>query len=92
MEEKIKEIVIACVKETLEDMDSDATVNEELALFGEKSPLDSITLVSLIVDIESELSNYDIDVSLNSENAMSTKNSPFLNIKTLVNFIQSEAQ
>lgn len=92
MEEKIKNVVISCVKETVEDLDQSIEISDDLALFGKESPFDSITLVSLIVDIEGELADQGIEVSLNSEKAMSAKNSPFKSISALVEFIKSEAE
>jgi acyl carrier protein len=59
------------------------------ALFGSDSAIDSIGLVSIIVEIESRISEeLDISVSLADEKAMSQKNSPFRTIKSLSDYIE----
>jgi len=56
-------------------------------LYGNESTLDSLELVTVIIDIESYFLDKDISITLTSEKAMSIKYSPFLTVKTLSDFI-----
>ena len=53
-------------------------VSEETRLIGGNSPLDSIALVSLIVELEQQIEErYDVTTTLTDDQAMSEKRSPF---------------
>ena len=57
-------------------------------LFGEHGRLDSLGLVSLILDVEGQVeADFDMSVSLTSERAMSRQTSPFRSIDTLADYI-----
>ena len=56
-------------------------------LFAPESPLDSLGLVSLLIDIEEALSDRGLDVSLSDARAMSPTNSPFRSVPALVDYI-----
>ena len=63
-------------------------VNEKTPLFGVDSEVDSLSLVSLIVDIETCLnSDYNLSISLTDDRAMTRPESPFLRVETLRNYI-----
>jgi acyl carrier protein len=84
----VSELVIDVVKDVLEDQNKDLEilVTEDTQLFGEN--LDSMGIVFLMTDLESALSDeYDIDVSLADERAMSQKSSPFRTVKTLTKYV-----
>jgi len=72
-------IVVSCLKDALEQIDSSIReVNEETVIVGQSAVLDSISVVSLIVDIEQRLEmDHGISITLASEKAMSQKSSPF---------------
>jgi acyl carrier protein len=57
------------------------------ALYGTGSPLDSLGLVSLLMEIEEGLRDEGIDISLSDERAMSQKHSPFRSVPSLVSYI-----
>jgi acyl carrier protein len=64
------------------------TVNENTVLFGSGSSIDSLSLVSIIVDLESLFSEeHGYDISLTDDRAMAREQSPFTNITTLVNYV-----
>ena len=64
-------------------------VNEKTALFGSNSNIDSLSLVSVIVDLEETLSsNYNLDISLTDDRAMTREISPFNNVASLVDYIE----
>jgi acyl carrier protein len=73
------EIVLAALKEAVEQNGGDASkVNEETTIVGPDAVIDSIGVVSLIVDIEQRLEmDHQVSVTLANDRAMSQKNSPF---------------
>jgi len=79
------EIVINAVKEYIDD--ENITISESSVLLGNDAIVDSIGLVNLIVDIESALSEKDIEITLTSEDAMSRRKSPFRSVETLSDYI-----
>ncbi len=57
-------------------------------LFGGDSPLDSMDLVALVVDLEEQLHElFDKDITLADERAMSQEVNPFSKIETLTRYI-----
>jgi acyl carrier protein len=89
--EEIKEIVISNVKALVETLPSEQQfeVNEDTVLFGKGSLIDSLSLVSIIVDLETVFSidyGYD-DISLTDDRAMTRKQSPFDSVTTMVDYI-----
>lgn len=86
---KVTELVLAVVKELGEDQDQvelmEAT--EDTRLFGEN--LDSMGVVFLVTDLESAISDeFEVDLILADERAMSQKTSPFRTVKTLSKYVQ----
>ena len=57
-------------------------------LFGAGSPLDSLGLVSLLIDIEEALQDRGQNVTLSDAKAMSQARSPFRSVDALVTYIQ----
>ena len=84
----VSKIILSSLKEIAELNDFKITAyNEKTSLYGNKGYLDSMALVPLIADIEGVLSEKGYDITIASEKAFSRKISPFLNVKTLKNFI-----
>jgi hypothetical protein len=66
----------------------DLNQGEDLRLFGGESLLDSMGLVSLVVQIEEEIEEkYNRSVVLADEKAMSRRTSPFARVTYLVDYI-----
>jgi len=87
-------VVLSCLKDSVEQMGSDGPVEvqEDTPIVGQGAVLDSITVVSLIVDIEQRLEcDYGIAVTLASEKAMSQRNSPFRTAGVLADHICATA-
>ncbi len=62
-------------------------VNESTTLFGDDGQLDSMALVTLIVDIEQAIEDkFSQSVSLADEKALSRSRSPYRSIKTLAEY------
>ena len=72
--------------------DAQLTVSPDAPLFGPDSALDSLGLVSLLIDIEDALRDAGIDVMLSDARAMSQKRSPFRSVASLVAFIHETTQ
>src|SRR5215510_16031879 len=62
----------------------------EAELYGRGSPLDSIGLVRLVLEIETAMEDqYGVSVSLADDRAMSQERSPFRTIGSLATYIQT---
>jgi acyl carrier protein len=63
-------------------------LGDDTRLIGRKGVLDSMGLVTLIVDVEQRLEEeYDLVVVLADERAMSQKHSPFRSVGSLADYI-----
>lgn len=63
-------------------------VNTQTPLFGKDAKIESLSLVSLIVDVEGELnSEFNLDISLTDDRAMTRAISPFTNVQSLKDYI-----
>ena len=96
MEEKIKIRLLKLLKDFIDeneiDYDKDIVLDENIRLIGTSSVFDSMELVQFIVDVESLLDDeFDIEIELTSEKAMSRRNSPFISINSLTKFIVDES-
>jgi acyl carrier protein len=68
-----------------------STLNRETPIFGQNGLLDSIGLVTLMVDLEQNLSDrLAVTVQIADDRAMSQRNSPFRTVGTLTEFIASQ--
>ena len=91
MKEKIEQIIIDTLKELNEELENEILINptSKTKLYGINGGLDSLALVSFITDIEEKISgNFDKDIVLADEKAMSAKTSPFRNVETLTLYIE----
>jgi len=87
MKNKIENIVFAAIKNNTEGLEV-GEINYNTQLLAEGSVIDSMALVSIIVDLESELSEiFNLEISLSDDEAMSRVESPYKNVNNLVNYI-----
>lgn len=63
-------------------------VSPEAPLFGAPSPLDSLGLVALLIDVEEACAREGHPVTLSDERAMAQSRSPFRSVPALVDYIQ----
>lgn len=63
-------------------------VSPTAPVFGAPSPLDSLGLVALLIDIEEAFAREGHDIALSDERALSQQRSPFRNVPSLVNYIE----
>lgn len=88
--EKYIGLVISSLHEMGEDEDNTALIeaNVKTKLFGANGVLDSVGVVFLITELEEKISDeFNIDVTLADEKAMSQVTSPFRNVETLSKYI-----
>ena len=88
--EAIQSIIFRALESVNDERSSEEKIliNAETSLFGVDAVLDSLSLVSVIVDVESALSEASgREISLTDDRAMSQTVSPFSNVSTLTNYI-----
>jgi acyl carrier protein len=67
--------------------ESQLSVTPDAAIFGPASPLDSLGLLTLLLDIEEDMQAAGTPVQLSDDRAMSQTRSPFRSVATLVDYI-----
>ena len=72
--------------------DEQLEIGPEAPIFGPDSKLDSLGLVSLLIDIEDSFADQGIEISLSDERAMSQQRSPYRDVSTLVAYIENQIQ
>jgi hypothetical protein len=85
----VEEIVLAAIQNLnlARRPEDQLLVSPSALIFGEGSPLDSMGLVSLIIDIEELLLEKGYHVTLSDERAVSQVRSPFRNVPVMVEYI-----
>lgn len=85
MKTKINDILKNAYVETIPGSEFSATT----VFLGNESQMESIDLVSFILLVEDKInSEFNSSISLMDEKAFSSKNSPFKNAESLMNYIQ----
>lgn len=86
--------VLGIILEALESLNQELDESERVEigpmtpLFGSDAKLDSLSLVSVIVDVETALTlKWDAPISLTDDRAMSREISPFDDVGTLTDYI-----
>jgi len=90
MRETIEKIIIDSLTELNEELQDErlAAPDIKTELYGRNGTLDSLALVSFVTDVEELVSEeFDKDILLTDEKAMSATASPFRNVETLSNYI-----
>ena len=83
----IRDLIIRSLIETAPET-FDNSLNDDTPIFGTKGNLDSLGLVSLLVNLEQNIEDkYGIPITIADEKAMSLKNSPFRTINTLSEYL-----
>ena len=84
------DVVIHCLREALEQSGAEmpAQIDESTVIVGKDAVVDSVGVVSLIVDVEQRLEmEHDVSVTLANDKAMSQKNSPFRTVGVLADHV-----
>jgi len=88
--EQVLKIIIENVKNLVDTYPENQrfNVDENTILFGLKSEIDSLSLVSVIVDLETGFyDSFNIEISLTDDRAMTREISPYDNISVLTDYI-----
>ncbi len=89
-----KQRIVEIVVRAIETANLGRTAEQQLeakptaALFGAPSPLDSLGLVGLLIDIEEAFQLEGHSVVLSDERAMSQRHSPFRDVPSLTAYIE----
>ena len=68
--------------------DKQIAIGPNTPLFGSNAEIDSLSLVSLIVDVETALNGeHDLEISLTDDRAMTREVSPFSDVQALKDYI-----
>ena len=88
--EKVSEAIYKAVDGFNEQSDKNHQLKKSptTILFGKGGQLDSLALVSLIIEVEEKiLDELGVSITLADERALSQKNSPFLTLQTLTQYV-----
>jgi acyl carrier protein len=91
-----RESLLALVAETVRDyrltaLGVEQPVEPETPLFGAEGGLDSLGLVSVVVELEQRLSDREgREISLMNDQAMSQSRSPFRTVRSLADYAHSQ--
>jgi acyl carrier protein len=81
-------IVLEALENLNQELDEPIPVGEDTPLFGADALIDSLSLVSVIVDVEAAASDaLGFPVSLTDDRAINRETSPFTNPGTLADYI-----
>ena len=89
--ESIEVIILSALNNINEERgpDEKLTIDLDTRLFGTDAVLDSLSLVSVIVDVETAVSErVGRDICLTDDRAMSQETSPFSNVNTLSAYVE----
>lgn len=89
-EELVRDIVFDALKNLNDELSEDEKIEISIdtCLFGVDATLDSLSLVSVIVDVEIGIATeLGISVALTDDRAMNQEISPFSDVKALINYI-----
>ena len=86
---ELQDVVLAAMTAANLNRSDDAqmVIGPAAPIFGPGSPLDSLGLVSLLMDIEDGLAQLGVTLTLSDARAMSRKRSPFRDVPELVAFM-----
>jgi len=89
-EKKLRDELLKLLNEFIDEneIELDFEIDENSRLIGSSSVFDSMELIQFLVEVENLLEeDYDLEIELTSEKAMSRRNSPFLSTKALSDYI-----
>lgn len=92
VKEAVLEIILRAVQNLNDELSDSEKFEVSLStpLFGPQSMLDSLALVSVIVDVEGDISAaLGRNISLTDDRAMSQEVSPFDDVQSLLNYIMN---
>ena len=86
--EKIYKIIVSSMLETSDLSGND--LNNDTPIFGGESNIDSLGLVTLLVNIEQKIEDeMNVNITIADAAAMSQKNSPFRTLDSLSSYLET---
>ncbi len=87
----IQDVVLSALRNAnlARKADAQLDVSPQAPVFGPGSPLDSLGLVSLLIDIEEAMQDRGVEITLGDARAMSQTKSPFRSVPALVQYIET---
>ncbi len=88
-----KDLILLSLKNILSEYDEDEQISIQgldgsTRLIGSKAVLDSMGLVSLLIDVEQKINeSHNINITIADERAMSQEKSPFRTVNTLTEYV-----
>lgn len=92
MQEKIQTLIYRSLQNLADELEKPELQNPtpQTKIYGENGNLDSLALVSFIADVEELIEQeFNQNIILANEKAMSLRNSPFRDVSSLTQYIQS---
>ncbi|MGW7358323.1 hypothetical protein ACWGI0_17220 [Streptomyces sp. NPDC054802] len=93
MTDRLLTLIKDAIEETNERRDEKIPTTDlpSLSLYGDNGVFDSMQLVNFLTQVEEALEDeYDVEISLTSEKAVSQRVSPFSSVSRLIKFIEAE--
>lgn len=90
LENKVQAVVFNALSNLNEEQPDDQQIilDRSSVLFGGDSTVDSLALVSVIIDVETEIgTEFENPIALTDDRAMSRQPSPFDTVGTLVDYV-----
>ena len=93
LRERLKTMLFDSLVEYAEDTGAELNVHEETRLVGQGASVDSFGLVAILASFEAQVNDqFDSDILLANEKAMSMQRSPFRSVSSLVDYAVSLLQ
>jgi len=87
MLERVEKTILSAIAEVAESVEVSELVhaNKDTFLFGSDGCLDSLGIVLLVTEVEEAIfDEFNVDITLADDRAMSQKSSPFISVNSLV--------
>lgn len=87
----IQQIIFSAIEmaNNAREDDKQIPVSAETELYGTGGQLDSMGLVSFLIDVEELFRDNGLNITLSDERAMSQSSSPFRNVESLTGYIDT---
>lgn len=92
MQKRIENIITEVLIDLNDELENEAlnVPSSKTKLYGGEGALDSLALVSFITDLEEQISDeFEVDIILADEKAMSQRTSPFRTVESLTIYIEN---
>ena len=89
-EDKVRAVVYTALSNLNEEQPDNQKIelSDDAILFGGNSAVDSLSLVSVIIDVETEISTeFDRPIALTDDRAMTRQPSPFDSVGNLIAYV-----